>query len=438
MAGGGNGPGEFNFPTHIAADRQGDLYVTDSMNSRIVRLDPEGRFKNQIGAQGDGPGHFSRPKGVAVDTFGHVYVMDAVFDNIQIFDREGQYLLALGELGSEPGQFWLPQRHRHQPPERDFCDRCLQPPGASAQIHRPAMRTGTADHVACDPLARLPLVKLYEEAFRKATGIALKLVPAGAPTSRLSLEEHENPFCALVGNRPGMRELCLKVEADLQRKVAETLAPQTTSCLAGLCLVAAPVVVSGRHVATWIGGQVLQQKPTQAAFRRVAQQLARLGLTEDLPQIQAAFFQSRRVPEEQLQASTQLLGLFAQHLGQNAERLWTVSQPEEPRSVTLAREFIQAHLTEPVSLQAVAAAAHLSPYHFCRVFRTATGMTLTDYVSRLRVERAQALLADPSIRVSEIAFQVGFGSISQFNTVFRRCLGVSPTQYRSGRRPGPS
>ena len=104
----GSEPGEFNFPSHIAADADGDLYVTDSMNSRVERFDREGRFKNQIGGLGDGPGHFSRPKGVAVDTFGHVYVLDAVFDNLQIFDREGQFLLTVGGLGSEPGQFWLP------------------------------------------------------------------------------------------------------------------------------------------------------------------------------------------------------------------------------------------------------------------------------------------------------------------------------------------
>ncbi len=92
----GSGPGEFNFPTHLAADPNGDLYVTDSMNSRVTRLDHAGQFKNQIGGIGDGPGHFRRPKGVAVDTFGHVYVIDALFDNLQIFDRDGQFLLALG------------------------------------------------------------------------------------------------------------------------------------------------------------------------------------------------------------------------------------------------------------------------------------------------------------------------------------------------------
>jgi DNA-binding beta-propeller fold protein YncE len=104
----GAGPGEFNFPTHIAADSTGNLYVTDSMNGRVQVFGPNGEPKSQIGNLGDTSGHFSRPKGVALDTFEHVYVIDALFDNIQVFDSAGRFLLFLGEAGAGPGQFWLP------------------------------------------------------------------------------------------------------------------------------------------------------------------------------------------------------------------------------------------------------------------------------------------------------------------------------------------
>jgi DNA-binding beta-propeller fold protein YncE len=104
----GDGPGEFNFPTHLAADVQGHLLVTDSMNSRVQILDGSGRFVAQVGQMGDSPGQFSRPKGVATDSFGHVYVIDALFDNVQIFDRSGRFLLAFGGAGSAAGEFWLP------------------------------------------------------------------------------------------------------------------------------------------------------------------------------------------------------------------------------------------------------------------------------------------------------------------------------------------
>lgn len=104
----GINPGEFNFPTHIAADTEGNLFITDSMNSRIQVLDRDLKFKAQIGSAGDSSGHFSRPKGLAVDTFGHVYVVDGMFDNVQVFDRTGKFLLYLGTTGTAAGEFWLP------------------------------------------------------------------------------------------------------------------------------------------------------------------------------------------------------------------------------------------------------------------------------------------------------------------------------------------
>jgi DNA-binding beta-propeller fold protein YncE len=104
----GLAPGEFNYPTHIAVDAGGRIYVTDSLNSRIQVFTAEGAFVREFGSAGDGPGHFSRPKGVGVDTAGHVYVVDAVFSNVQIFDGQGRLLLDFGESGADAGQFWLP------------------------------------------------------------------------------------------------------------------------------------------------------------------------------------------------------------------------------------------------------------------------------------------------------------------------------------------
>ena len=104
----GTAPGEFNYPTHLAADVNGHLIVTDSMNSRVQILDQAGRPVGVVGSAGDGSGYLSRPKGVAADSFGHIYVADALFDNIQVFDQEGRLLMHFGETGQQPGKFWLP------------------------------------------------------------------------------------------------------------------------------------------------------------------------------------------------------------------------------------------------------------------------------------------------------------------------------------------
>jgi len=96
-----------------------------------------------------------------------------------------------------------------------------------------------------------------------------------------------------------------------------------------------------------------------------------------------------------------------------------------------AKVFIHAHLAEPMSLEAVASAVNVSPFHFCKLFKRATGLTFTDFVNRARVEKAKRMLMKPAARITEVAYDVGFQSLSHFNRSFRRIADESPTEFRS-------
>lgn len=104
----GEGPGQFNYPTHLSTDVRGRVYVTDALNCRIQVLDSDLQHQRQIGSMGDSSGHFSRPKGVAVDNADRVYAVDALFDNVQVFDEQGRFLMDWGRAGSQAGEFWMP------------------------------------------------------------------------------------------------------------------------------------------------------------------------------------------------------------------------------------------------------------------------------------------------------------------------------------------
>lgn len=101
-------PGEFLFPTNLAVDPAGRLYVVDTGNCRVQVFDNKGKFIRSWGRRGDVPGNFVRPKGIGIDAEGHIYVADAAFQNFQIFSPEGQLLLVVGKAGTEPGDFSLP------------------------------------------------------------------------------------------------------------------------------------------------------------------------------------------------------------------------------------------------------------------------------------------------------------------------------------------
>lgn len=104
----GEEPGEFNFPTYLALAK-GELYVTDTMNSRVQVLDAAtGQSKLIIGERGLNMGNLVRPKGVAVDSEGNVYIIESFHDYLLVFNRKGELLMPIGGTGDGIGQFYLP------------------------------------------------------------------------------------------------------------------------------------------------------------------------------------------------------------------------------------------------------------------------------------------------------------------------------------------
>lgn len=98
-------PGDFSRPTGLAVDKDGNLYVADTLNNRIEIFDADGVFIRAYGKNGDGPGYFSRPKGVAIDGDNHIWVVDGAQDRVQVFNQEFQLLISFGGHGLLPGQF---------------------------------------------------------------------------------------------------------------------------------------------------------------------------------------------------------------------------------------------------------------------------------------------------------------------------------------------
>jgi AraC-like DNA-binding protein len=102
----------------------------------------------------------------------------------------------------------------------------------------------------------------------------------------------------------------------------------------------------------------------------------------------------------------------------------------EPVEIWKTRKYIEEHSEEELSLTKVAKAVNISANHLSEKFKQVTGVNFVEYVARVRFKNACDLLRDPNLRISEIAFAVGFQSLSQFNRVFKRLTGKSPTQYR--------
>ena len=102
----------------------------------------------------------------------------------------------------------------------------------------------------------------------------------------------------------------------------------------------------------------------------------------------------------------------------------------EPVAIWKARKYIEEHAGEELSLTKVAKVVNMNANHLSENFKQVTGINFVEYVARTRFANACDLLRNPKLRISEIAFAAGFQSLSQFNRVFKRFSGRSPTQYR--------
>jgi AraC-like DNA-binding protein len=96
-----------------------------------------------------------------------------------------------------------------------------------------------------------------------------------------------------------------------------------------------------------------------------------------------------------------------------------------------AKDLVDRAYAQPLDVAALARQAHVSPAHFSRRFKEAFGESPHQYVLARRVERAQELLRNTDLSVSEICLEVGFQSLGSFSAAFHRVAGMSPTAYRA-------
>jgi len=279
-----------------------------------------------------------------------------------------------------------------------------------------------------DMLRRSRLFRDYENVFTKATGLPLTLRPLEFWQLAHHGKKHENPFCALLAEEPKTLAVCLQAHEEMIQHTRDL--PRTVTCPFGLTETAVPVNLGTETIGYLRIGQVLRHTPAKSDTTKVSRELERCGLGFG-SELRKAWEKNPFIPPDKYNAVVRLLTFFADQLSALSNQLVTEKNNSEPPLVLKAREFIDKHKAEQLSLADVAKAAGASVFHFCKIFHKATGLKFTDYVARVRVEDARTRLLNPNRRISEIAYDVGFQSLTQFNRTFKRVFGQSPSDFRA-------
>jgi AraC-like DNA-binding protein len=240
-----------------------------------------------------------------------------------------------------------------------------------------------------EQLSHLRVYRDFEQAFYQVTGLSVRLRPLGIWNLACAVLRREGRFSSITVVPIWLGENIIGVlqtgRAALQAQMGNQLADH--------------------------------KKPVSDAA--VVKNLNRTGNGHV-----AVFSQSR------YEAMVHLLQIFAEQLSFYANQIVIRLDEREPYRVRVARTFISNHRADDINLADVAKATHVSTFYLCKIFKKATGLTFVEYRNRLRIESAKKMLLNPNLTVSEIAYSVGFQSLTQFNRLFRRVVGTAPTRFR--------
>ena len=277
-------------------------------------------------------------------------------------------------------------------------------------------------------MIRSRLFRDYESVFFKATGLPLVLRPLEYWQLAHHGKKHENPFCARLAEQPATLAVCLEAHDRMIRHTGDL--PHTVTCPFGLTETAVSVKLGEKTIGYLRIGQVLRRAPSRADTEKVKATLENHGIRFS-GTVRKDWEHNPLIPAEKYDAIVRLLTFFAAQLSTLINQIMVEKQSAEPPIVQKARQYIEANKKEALSLSVVAAASGASVFHFCKVFHKATGLKFTDYVARVRLEDARTQLLNPNRRISEVAYDVGFQSLTQFNRLFKRVFGQSPSEFRS-------
>jgi AraC-like DNA-binding protein len=277
-------------------------------------------------------------------------------------------------------------------------------------------------------LADSELYKEYERAYTEATGLPVTLRPVETWQLPLHGKRKENRFCSMIAGKSRACAACLQMQEKLCQSARNE--PATITCTYGLCETAVPVKLGEETIGFLQTGQVLREKPSSSSFQRAVKNAEELGVEIDSG-MKEAYFETPVASQKKIDSVSHLLSIFAEHLSMKSNQIATQQANAEPPVIGRAKQYVVEHQAEELSLGQVAAAVHTSSFYFCKLFKKATGMNFTEFVSRTRIEKARNLLLNPNLRVSEIAYEVGFQSLTHFNRIFKKITGQSPTEYRS-------
>lgn len=279
-------------------------------------------------------------------------------------------------------------------------------------------------------LRELPELLEFQRDFELLSGMKLAFVNELGLGD--DLQRDPLPLCAAMNESEAGRAMCARSRHALLANTGDH--SSCMLCDAGLSEAAIPLNISGIKAGYFMFGGTAPQPPNQQTIQKARHLLKKNGIPIDDRDLETWLSQTPVMPSETLGAYNRIVHLAAKQIALKVTDQLVDPEVAMPPSVIKACGYIRARaLVDDINLAEVARHCGVSEGHLSRIFHHATGLTFREYLTQVRIEHAKALLMGTGKSVTEIAYDSGFQSLSQFHRVFRKIHGASPGEMRSKR-----
>ncbi len=269
----------------------------------------------------------------------------------------------------------------------------------------------------------IPKINRMLKDFYNATGVNMDLLKEDFSFVGNQSSWENKRYCRAVQNTVTGMKACFASDANLLKKSRESKKVEMHVCHAGLVDVAVPILYNEAIIGYAIFGQIKMEED----FSRMRGYIADLGLDE--AEMESLYNEISVFSADRIQSISNLAQMVVKHI-----LLENMLRPDLDDNIQNAVYYINENLSEPLSVQSISKNAGISKSALYRGFHAHFGCTVSRYISRARIEKAIALLADNNLSIEEIALRVGFADGSYFSKSFKKEKGISPLKYRKKSR----
>ena len=269
----------------------------------------------------------------------------------------------------------------------------------------------------------------YHDCIYRMLGIVIDFISAEGVSLKLSKGRHFHPLSEALRNSEEGCRLCRESDDGAAAYASRSRECHIYCCHAGFSDIVVPLFdKSGTYLGCLTSGQFYiegNRRPGEEDFQHLAELTGK-----DAGVLRSYCRNTIVLSREQIEGVIGYLKLMGQLIVSTHQNLMFMESVNAPDKILAVQDYIHQNFAKPLTVESVAGKFFFSTNYFSRIFRREIGVGFNSYLNCYRVDKAKEMLEETELSIGEISFFCGFGSISQFNRVFRSVTGTTPREFR--------